>query len=373
MCLGVGVATETEEAGLVCHHGTVMIVDAENGQHEIHRRVRSLGLPAEGVSVYEAEGFDLRRSLDQLEAALEAERPDLLILDSFRSIWSGEENDSGAVAAVLDPLRNLIRRYDAGTLLLHHSGKGNVIYRGSSAIGASAELGFRLARVDEDPERDRRYLQCWKCRPAPEPPRRWLRLSAELDLVLIDEAEPFEAEEPERPALTTAKLAPKLLEALKAGPLTVSDLARAVGRKPGNGSVTRAMDALCRSEDVERDEDRRYRLSSFPTFQTPKDSGKVESGKPPSQPKSGPGIVGGTVATQGTVEGATMATDADETELERIRAKFADDGLDDLGPEQPLPDPAAEAFKPKPCRCDHPLVDRNEDGDLVCVCGRAAR
>ena len=31
---------------------------------------------------------------------------------------SGDE-----VTAVLDPLRNLVRRHNAGTILLHHSGK----------------------------------------------------------------------------------------------------------------------------------------------------------------------------------------------------------------------------------------------------------
>ena len=58
MALGAGVATGQDEAGFTCHRGGVVIVDAENGAYEIHRRVHTLELPGEGIHVYEAEGFD---------------------------------------------------------------------------------------------------------------------------------------------------------------------------------------------------------------------------------------------------------------------------------------------------------------------------
>ena len=222
--LAAGVALAEEVASYACRLGRAVIVDAENGPYEIHRRVRTLGLPGENVDMYEANAFDLRRNLDALEEVLNQHRPDLLILDSFRSLWCGDENDSREVPAALDPLRNLIRRYGAGTLLVHHSGKSNLAYRGSSAIGACAELGFRLGREDGDPERDRRYLSCWKCRPAPEPERRWLRLSAERGMVLVDAAAPYEsgAEQPGRPPSVANELAPQVLRAsvrnARAGP-----------------------------------------------------------------------------------------------------------------------------------------------------------
>ena len=48
-----------------------------------------------------------------------------------------------------------------------------------------------------------------------------------------------------------------------------------------------------------------------------------------------PGLIEGTVAAEGLVEGASTATDADEAEVERVRAKFRDeDGLDDLWPDR---------------------------------------
>lgn len=253
MALAAGVLTGQSEGGLACHQGRVVIVDAENGEREIHRRVRTLELPAGEIEVFEAQGFDLRKDSGELESALEAHRPDLLVLDSYRTLWGGEENDSGEVAAVLDPLRNLVRRFGAGALLLHHSGKVNGAYRGSSAIGASAELGFTLARSDADPEDSpRRYLATWKCRPAEKPPRRWLRLSVEAGRVFIDEADAPEEEEPTKPAPVAEELTPRVLAALAEAPQALADVARGVGYDPKNRSVRRVLGALLEAGKAEK-------------------------------------------------------------------------------------------------------------------------
>ena len=194
LALATGIADGSEVAGFDCKPGTALIVDGENGEHEIWRRVHCLGLPPTGVVPVEADGFDLRR-LVELEALLAVHRPALLVLDSFRSLWpGGDENDSAAVASVLDPLRALARRFDVATMLLHHLPKGGSSYRGSTAIGAAVKLGFKLTRADGDPERrERRRLECFKCRPAPEPDARWLRLHVERGQVFVDAAEPYEA------------------------------------------------------------------------------------------------------------------------------------------------------------------------------------
>jgi hypothetical protein len=244
--LAAGVATGTAEAGMVCQRGGVVIVDAENGAYEIHRRVHTLELPSEGIEIYEAAGFDLRRGLSELELLLERHRPSLLILDSFRSLWRGEENDSREVASALDPLRDLVRRYEAGTALLHHSGKSaNSPYRGSSAIGASAELGFKLTRHTDDPQIGRRCLECWKCRPAPEPARRWLALQVEAGRVYIDQADAPDGEgDPERAAPVRSDLRPRVEAVLTETPQARADIARAVGRKSKDRSVGRVLAEL---------------------------------------------------------------------------------------------------------------------------------
>lgn len=258
MALAAGVSNDEDTAGFSCRRGKVAIVDAENGDYEIHRRVRTLGLPGD-VTVCTTEGLDLRRDLGEIEQLLTVERPDVLILDSFRSLWGGEENDSGEVATVLDKLRNLARRYGTATILLHHANKNGAIYRGSSAIAASVEMAFTLARAQDDPDRARRYLECWKCRPAPEPPRRWFRLTVERGMVCVDETEPHEPTEGEgedtdrrRTAPVRDELAPRVLAALESGPKPLKDIAAQLGRSAKDRTLRRVLDALAHEGEVER-------------------------------------------------------------------------------------------------------------------------
>jgi len=226
------------------------------------------------VEMYEPDDgqrFDLRTDLGDLEQLLAQYEPDLLVLDSFRTLWGGEENDSGDVAKVLDPLRNLVRKHKAGAILLHHSGKGNGDYRGSSAIGASAELGFTLARKEGDDDRDRRSLSCWKCRPAPKPAKAWLRLSVDRGMVFIDRAEAPE-DQPAPTAPVTSSLKPQVLAALTDEPQTRAAIARAVDRDPKDRSVGRVLVDLAAEGQAER------------TGTETRPLWKVAGGNPPSTP-----------------------------------------------------------------------------------------
>lgn len=255
MALAIGVAAGEPVAGFRPAAGRVLLVDAENGPAEIHRRVRALGLPngaAGNLAVYCTEGLDLRRDLEELEDVIGQESPSLVVLDSFRSLWSGSENDSEEVAPVLDRLRNLGRREDAGLLLLHHTGKAGAEYRGSTAIGAAAEAIFTLGREPEDDDPQRRYLACQKLRSAPEPGRRWLRLSTELGLTFVDEWTPPEGAEETRgrPAREAPRLAPQVLALVRErGPIHQADVARTLGRQPSDGTVRRVLEALENRED----------------------------------------------------------------------------------------------------------------------------
>jgi len=172
-------------AGLACRAGRVLIVDAENGEAEAHRRVRALGLDSRhiaNIEYVEPRGFDLRGDLRELDRLLERSRPDLCILDSFRTLWGGEENSSGEVAGALDPLRALLRDRGVAGVLIHHLGRRGGEYRGSSAIGASVENLLELARVEGDPDRRRRRLRNSRCRFEEEAPDRWLTIEADRRL-----------------------------------------------------------------------------------------------------------------------------------------------------------------------------------------------
>ena len=277
MAMAIGVASGEPVAGFTPSAGRVVVVNAENGEGEIHRRIRALGLPngaAENLVIYTAEGLDLRRHLDELAAVIERERPVLVVLDSFRSCWGGKENDSDETGPILDRLRNLGRRLDAAVLLVHHSGKSGNEYRGSTGIGASCELIFHLARQEGDDDRERRFLSCRKSRPAPEPHRRWLRLSVEMGMTFVEETEPppdVAGESPGRPPRAQQEMAPRVVEALvKGGPMTQAGVARSLGRHPGDGTVRRVLEKLD-GERVHRLPDGRW--EALPEPQSPRGSG----------------------------------------------------------------------------------------------------
>jgi hypothetical protein len=277
MALAIAVASGEPVAGFAPKAGRVVYIDAENGEGEIHRRIRALGLPsgaAENLIVYTAEGLDLRRDLDELAAVIERERPVLVVLDSFRSLWGGKENDSDETGPVLDRLRNLGRRLSAAILLVHHSGKSGSEYRGSTGIGASCELIFHLARQEEDDDLERRFLSCRKSRPAPEPQRRWLRLSVEMGMTFVEESEPPEdaaGEAPGRPPRAQREMAPRVVETLqKGGPMFQAGVAKSLGRHPSDGTVRRVLEKLD-GERVRRLPDGRW--EALPEPQSPRGSG----------------------------------------------------------------------------------------------------
>ena len=209
--------------------------------------MHALQPPADTVTVVETEGFDLRYDLDSLEGLIREHHPALVVLDSFRALWTGDENDTGDVTQALAPLQALLRQCGVGGLLLHHVGKRQQSnYRGSSAIAANCELIYRLGRAGGDADRERRYLVCVKSRPAPEPPIRWLRLSVEEGRVLLSETSAPDdgGAGPGRPS-TAERYVPVILAKLRAeGPQKQADLARAIGQKPSSGTIRRLLDAL---------------------------------------------------------------------------------------------------------------------------------
>jgi hypothetical protein len=261
MQLAVGVAAGVPVVGVGCHRGGVLVIDAENGGQEIHRRVRSLGLAhdaAEYFSIYEAHGWHLESDLRDLEAMLREQAPALVVLDSFRSLWpGGDENDSGEVAQVLDPLRNLLRAHGASGLLLHHSSKRGS-YRGSTGIGASCDLVFALESADGDTDPQRRRLACRKCRLAARPAARWLRITSHEGRVSVLPTMPHVRDVAPRTPARDA-LRPRMLEEIRKRPgLRLSEWAVNAGREPKDGTVRAVRDALEQDGVVERDSTGRY-------------------------------------------------------------------------------------------------------------------
>lgn len=84
---------------------------------------------------------------EHMLAWLRKYRPRLVILDPFRNMWGGDENDSGAISFALQPLQAWAKENDACIIVVHHTGKpsegrdpsGMYAGRGSTALPGLAD------------------------------------------------------------------------------------------------------------------------------------------------------------------------------------------------------------------------------------------
>lgn len=60
---------------------------------------------------------------EKMLAWLRMYRPRLVILDPFRNMWSGDENDSGAIIGALQPMQAWAKANDACVIIVHHTVK----------------------------------------------------------------------------------------------------------------------------------------------------------------------------------------------------------------------------------------------------------
>ncbi|HYM53929.1 MAG TPA: AAA family ATPase [Solirubrobacteraceae bacterium] len=245
MALAAAVAGGGELAGIGCERGSAVYLDAENGEHEIHRRVHTLALPPVGVRVADASRLDLRRHMAELEALVREMSPDLLVLDSFRSLTPGmEENATDQTARALDPLRRLAHESGTAILLIHHTNKAGKEYRGASSIRDGVDVLWHLGRQDGDPDPQRRFLHNVKMRVAPDGERLWLRLNVDRGCVLIDPAEPPNEQTSPIAQPVRARLSDAILAGIGDQPMNLASIAEMVGRRPKDGSVRNTLAAL---------------------------------------------------------------------------------------------------------------------------------
>jgi energy-coupling factor transporter ATP-binding protein EcfA2 len=237
LALAAAIGHGSSVAGIACTPGRVLLIDAENGEAEIHRRVLGLGVKPDALITVEAQRFDLREDMRDVRTLLRHVQPDVLVLDSLRSLAPGlDENDSGPVEAALGPLREISRTHQCATLIVHHAGKANNGYRGSTAIGAAVELGFRLDRATTDSHR--RVLSCWKSRLAPEPPPLTLAIKAGDGRIAITASDAVQ-----HVAATSRvdELADRFAAIVaERGPVSWGDLTSIAGVGPESGTTKRA-------------------------------------------------------------------------------------------------------------------------------------
>lgn len=242
-CCG-GVGHGAAVAGLECTPGKVLYLDAENGDYEVHRRVRNLDLPPGSVAIYDAGAAHLVDDEVYIRAAIDKEDPDLLVLDSLRRLTPGtDENDSGAMAEVIGIVKHLANEYDLAALLIHHARKDGAMERGSSAIKDQVSISWEMKRVPGSTDRHLRRLQNHKMRIGPEPDDRWLRIVWDHGVRIVEAEPPDDA-----PRLASGRvrdeLAHRILDVLEGKKGDRKQLAHAVGTDPKNGTFRRALQDL---------------------------------------------------------------------------------------------------------------------------------
>jgi len=79
----------------LCRFANVLYVSGEESERQIKLRAQRLGIRGEGLSLFS------ETNLDDIVAAVEAQKPDILIVDSIQTIYNGDSNSSpGSVAQV---------------------------------------------------------------------------------------------------------------------------------------------------------------------------------------------------------------------------------------------------------------------------------
>ena len=191
---------ETCVGNFVVQRAPALLVDGENGPNELSRRLHYLNFNGQCGNYFEAyklapgTTIDSVAGLSSLIYHIGTHTPGLVLLDSMRRLWWGNENDSIEVSKLCMSLQTIAQEYDTAIVMLHHPNKLGE-FRGSGAWGEVPEIVIRVGRHRRDMDHTRRYLIWDKCRLAEEPNRNWFRIQPTLNGVEIEAASrPTESE-----------------------------------------------------------------------------------------------------------------------------------------------------------------------------------
>jgi hypothetical protein len=176
--------------------GNVVMIDAENSLDEIHRRIRSAFDRISNVDrfTYYRTTQTILGSHDamvELFATVKHETDaDLIILDSQRALWDGDEREQAEAGRMLRSLARVAEGSGAAILVIHHDTKAGQ-YSGSSDISAAvtgSRLHLKRAARAEDADADNwneRMLVHAKCRIGAEQPVERFRIEIDTGIDLV--------------------------------------------------------------------------------------------------------------------------------------------------------------------------------------------
>ncbi len=141
--------------------GKVLIINEEDSAQALQSRCKSLGLS----KVYEDVLFTIRNGFsinidshfEWLKTYVETQKLKLICLDTFRDIFSGDENNSEEINKTIKRLRE-INNLGCSVLIVHHHRKDGIwsnsnptqTLRGSSALFASLDVHIFLKKLKDN-------------------------------------------------------------------------------------------------------------------------------------------------------------------------------------------------------------------------------
>lgn len=151
----------------------VLIVDAENPLDEIHRRLHRLDMASVAVdrfAYYRAAEAILTPAgdaidVDRLVALILREHAGVVILDSQRGLWAGDEREAVEIRVLYRRLQATAEEYDCAVIVIHHDRRTGS-YSGSSDVNNAADTRLHLERPN--PEKPERVLHHAKARSSAE-------------------------------------------------------------------------------------------------------------------------------------------------------------------------------------------------------------
>ncbi|MEG3879322.1 AAA family ATPase, partial [Microcoleus sp. herbarium7] len=151
--------------GETVKQGKVLIVQCDESIGSATGRLIKRGFRKDDTNVQFMDSFSIFQ-LVELEERLEAFRPDLVIIDSLRriSIGTGISENSAEFADSVYKIKELLFRYNAAGILIHHTNKnqdalGVERVRGSGAIAGAVWGVWELSHIPKpDPNNKKRQI-----------------------------------------------------------------------------------------------------------------------------------------------------------------------------------------------------------------------
>jgi archaellum biogenesis ATPase FlaH len=151
--MALAVANGSTFLDMPCQKSPVLYVDLENPAYAVQERLRQISGGEDAVPSLRVWGIwnehQPPQAGSELLLTIAKETKPLVIVDPFRYFHNAEENDSTAMAGVMQYLR-ACAAYGCAVVILHHPSKAEgSTGRGSSAIRGACDLAF-LHSLDKE-------------------------------------------------------------------------------------------------------------------------------------------------------------------------------------------------------------------------------